>query len=79
MDVLAVFESTRRVLEAEQVLIRKRIPFETVPNIQYRKKGCGLGILFEQKFLDPCREALAEAGVEAAFFPIRESELSALH
>ncbi len=78
MDILAAFESTRRVLEAEQILMRKRIPFETVPNIQYRKKGCGLGILFDQKFLEECRKALAEAGLEAEFFPLPEGELSAL-
>jgi hypothetical protein len=60
MDYLATFESTRAVMHAEQVLMRKKVPFETVPHSQYEKKGCGLAIIFAAEYKGVVEEAIQE-------------------
>lgn len=58
MDYLATFENTRSVMQAEQILVRRKIPFETVPHSHYHRKGCGLAILFSDDYIDEFQEAL---------------------
>jgi hypothetical protein len=61
MDVLLIFPDTQTVLQAEQVLMRRRIPFETVPQSLYKRKKCGLGILIDAQYREPARLALEES------------------
>jgi hypothetical protein len=58
VDILATFPDTQSVLQAEQILFRRHIPFETVPQSLYRRRKCGLGILFDEKFRQAARQAL---------------------
>ena len=67
MDVLATFPDTQTVLQAEQVLARRRIPFETVPQSLYLRKKCGLGIIFSTKYLETARSALKDSHLKANF------------
>ena len=67
MDILATFPDTQTVLQAEQVLTRRRIPFETVPQSLYKRKKCGLGILFADIHRDIARQALEEFHLQADF------------
>ena len=69
MDILASFKDTLAVMQAEQILTRRGIPFETVPRSRLDRSRCGLGILFNQTYLEKAREALEEAHVEAEFEP----------
>lgn len=60
MDYLATFNSTRAVMHAEQVLMRKKVPFETVPQSQYKKTGCGLAIVFAAEYKAVVEKAIQE-------------------
>lgn len=60
MDYLVTFESTRAVMQAEQLLIRKKVPFETVPHSQYKNKGCGLAIVFAAEYKTIVEKTLHE-------------------
>jgi hypothetical protein len=74
MDILASFEGTQWVLQAEQILIRRRIPFETVPLSRYQRKHCGLGIIFAEAHLQAARLAFAEAQVKAVLKKLPEAD-----
>ena len=67
MDILASFKDTLSVLHAEQILTRRKIPFETVPRSRFDRELCGLGILFSEAFLEEARHALAQAHLEVEF------------
>ena len=67
MDVLISFPNTLSVLQAEQILIRHRIPFETVPRSRFDRELCGLGILFSDVYFDAARQALDAAQLQAEF------------
>jgi hypothetical protein len=67
MDVLLTFPDTQTVLQAEQVLMRRQIPFETVPQSLYKRKKCGLGILIEATYLDTARLVMSEFHLSADF------------
>ena len=73
MDYLATFINTQAVLQAEQILIRRKIPFETVPHSQFERSGCGLAILFSEKHLSALRQALKEIHIQGKFFQIDET------
>ena len=73
MDILASFKDTLAVMQAEQILTRRGIPFETVPRSHLDRSRCGLGILFDHSHLEKARQALAEAHVEAEFEAQSES------
>jgi hypothetical protein len=60
MDYLATFESTRSVMQAEQILMRKKVPFETVPHSQYQHSGCGLAIVFAAEHKQAVVAAIGE-------------------
>jgi len=67
MDILASFEDTLTVMQAEQVLTRRQIPFETVPQSRYDRAKCGLGILFSEEYLEQARLAFKETDLKAEF------------
>ncbi|TKJ38418.1 hypothetical protein CEE37_12940 [candidate division LCP-89 bacterium B3_LCP] len=69
-DCLAIFEDTRSVMQAEQVLIRRGIPFETVPRKKYSKSGCGLAIQFDESYKDDVHKATEEAQLNSKIIPI---------
>jgi hypothetical protein len=69
MDILASFKDTLAVMQAEQILTRRGIPFETVPRSRLDRGRCGLGILFHQTHLEKARQVLEEAHLEAEFEP----------
>jgi len=73
MDYLAIFENTQAVLQAEQILIRRGIPFETVPHSQFDRAGCGLAILFSEKFISALRRAIGEVHIKGKFVQIEET------
>lgn len=72
MDILAIFPNTQTVLQAEQVLARRKIPFETVPQSLYRRKKCGLGIVFSDEYLEAARTALQESHLDAEFTDLKK-------
>ncbi len=72
MDVLATFPDTATVLQAEQVLIRRGIAFETVPRSRHRRGGCGLAIRFASSDLPRARAALDAAHIPADFQTLAE-------
>ena len=72
MDILASFKDTLTVMQAEQILTRRGIPFETVPRSRWDRSRCGLGILFEQSYLEKARQALEESHLEVEFEPQSE-------
>ncbi len=65
------FSDTLQVLQAEQVLIRHKLPFETVPQSHYNRKKCGLGILLSVEYLPKAHEFLQEAHI---IVKVREAE-----
>jgi hypothetical protein len=67
MDILLNFTDTRAVLQAEQILIRRKIPFETVPKSRYFPGKCGLGILCAKRYEKAARSALKDAHISAKF------------
>ncbi len=67
MDVLVSFNSTLAVLQAEQILTRRKIPFETVPRSRYDRELCGLGILFSTEYLEAAQQAFAEVQLPAEY------------
>ena len=67
MDYLATFESTRAVMQAEQILMRKKVPFETVPHSQYRQSGCGLAIVFAAEHRQAVVNALRGVGISIIY------------
>jgi hypothetical protein len=73
MDLLLTFPDTQSVLQAEQVLRRRRIPFETVPQSLYKRKKCGLGILIDAEYRENARLALADSHLTADFANLEKS------
>jgi hypothetical protein len=73
MDILATFADTLAVMQAEQILTRRGIPFETVPRTRFDRSRCGLAILFAEPYLEKARLALQEAHLDAEFEPQSES------
>ncbi|HEX7342926.1 MAG TPA: DUF3343 domain-containing protein [bacterium] len=69
MDILASFKDTLAVMHAEQILTRRGIPFETVPRSRLDRNRCGLGILFDQSYLEKARQALEESHLDVEFEP----------
>lgn len=74
MDYLATFKDTISVLQAEQILIRRGIPFETVPYSRFRRSGCGLAIQFSGDYLAALLQALDEVHLESHVMQL-ESEI----
>lgn len=72
MDVLVTLPSTQAVLQAEQILTRRGVPFETVPQSLYKRRKCGLGIIFDEKYSESARLALAENHLQAEFAPLKK-------
>ena len=70
MDRLVTFRDTQSVLQAEQILIRRKIPFETVPYSHFNRSGCGLAILFSNDHYESLRRALNEVQLEGEFIPV---------
>lgn len=70
MDYLATFKDTRSVMQAEQIFIRRGIPFETVPYSRFQRSGCGLAILFSQKYAEMTRKALEEIQLSVEIIPV---------
>ena len=70
MDCLVTFKDTQSVLQAEQVFMRCKVPFETVPHSKYNPEGCGLAILFEDEYLENIRSALDQLQLEGDFITI---------
>lgn len=73
MDYLATFPNTQSVLQAEQILIRRKVPFETVPKVLINKERCGLAILFSAEYLASVQRALGEADLRHETTPINEN------
>lgn len=67
MDVLVSFPDTLTVLQAEQILTRRKIPFETVPRSRFDRELCGLGLLFSEEFLALATVAFNEMDLKADF------------
>lgn len=67
MDVLLNFPDTQTVLQAEQILIRRKIPFETVPRSRYLPGKCGLSILCAHEYEKAAEGALKDAHISANF------------
>ncbi len=65
MDILLNFPDTRTVLQAEQVLIRRKIPFETVPRSRFFPGKCGLSILCARSNEKAVKSALKVAHISA--------------
>lgn len=70
MNYLLTFKGTASVLQAEQILIRRNIPFETVPHSHFNQSGCGLAILFSEKHVEDLRRALDEVHLKGNFMRI---------
>lgn len=70
MDYLATFKDTQSVMQAEQIFIRREIPFETVPYSRYKRSGCGLAILFSHKYVEATHDALEEAQLSVKIIPV---------
>lgn len=67
MDILLNFPDTRTVLQAEQILIRRKIPFETVPKSRYFPGKCGLSILCAKRYENAVKNTLEDAHISANF------------
>ena len=73
MDYLATFPNTRSVLQAEQILTRRRVPFETVPYVRFNKERCGLAILFADEYLERVRRAFDEVKLKSDFVAVEDA------
>lgn len=71
MDVLITFPDTDSVLQAEQILIRHRIPFETVPHSQYNRSRCGLAILTSDQYAKKLTPMLKNAQIQFEFIQVK--------
>ncbi len=65
IDYLATFKDTLSVMQAEQALIRRKVPFETVPHSQYNRNGCGLAILFSEEYLGIFQKTIEENDIKS--------------
>ena len=70
MDCLITFSDTQSVLQAEQILVRRRIPFETVPHSLFNRSRCGLAILLSEEYTKGLRVVFEKAQLKSEFIQV---------
>lgn len=65
-DLVAVFHSIHRVLQAEQELKARRLPFLLIPAPRALATDCGLALRYAEKDREAVEAALAAAGLSPA-------------